>query len=202
MNLTQKVQTNLRQSLTLEDLLPTQMPIYVNSVVYLLGVFTLSALGLLVLTGVVMAAFGPNWYHISRVGHFINSLHFWSVQLFFGGIVLHLASKYLMAAWRDGRWKTWIVGMITFFVALFTGLTGFLAQSNWDAQWIAVQSKDAMNAAGAGAFFNPMDSGQVLTLHVVVLPLLIGGLVALHLFLVRRDSPVKPLPAERKAPNE
>ncbi|MEZ4705604.1 MAG: cytochrome b N-terminal domain-containing protein [Caldilineaceae bacterium] len=202
MNLTQKVQTNLRQSLTLEDLLPTQMPIYVNSVVYLLGVFTLSALGLLVLTGVVMAAFGPNWYHISRVGHFINSLHFWSVQLFFGGIVLHLASKYLMAAWRDGRWKTWMVGMITFFVALFTGLTGFLAQSNWDAQWIAVQSKDAMNAAGAGAFFNPMDSGQVLTLHVVVLPLVIGGLVALHLFLVRRDSPVKPLPAERKAPNE
>lgn len=202
MNLTQKVQTNLRQSLTLEDLLPTQMPIYVNSVVYLFGVFTLSALGLLVLTGVVMAAFGPNWYHISRVGHFINSLHFWSVQLFFGGIVLHLASKYLMAAWRDGRWKTWMVGMITFFVALFTGLTGFLAQSNWDAQWIAVQSKDAMNAAGAGAFFNPMDSGQVLTLHVVVLPLLIGGLVALHLFLVRRDSPVKPLPAERKAPNE
>jgi len=202
MNLTQRVQTNLRQSMTLDDLLPTRMPIYVNSVVYLFGVLTLSALALLVLTGVIMAAFGPNWYHLSKVGHFINSLHFWSVQLFFGGIILHMVSKYLMAAWRDGRWKTWMVGIIIFLVAIFTGLTGFLAQSNWDAQWIAVQAKDAMNAAGAGAFFNPMDSGQVLTLHVVVLPLVIGGLVAIHLFLVRHDSPVKPLPVAVKVRNE
>ena len=202
MNLTQRVQTNLRQSMTLDDLLPTRMPIYVNSVVYLFGVLTLSALALLVLTGVIMAAFGPNWYHLSKVGHFINSLHFWSVQLFFGGIILHMVSKYLMAAWRDGRWKTWMVGIIIFLVAIFIGLTGFLAQSNWDAQWIAVQAKDAMNAAGAGAFFNPMDSGQVLTLHVVVLPLVIGGLVAIHLFLVRHDSPVKPLPVAVKVRNE
>ena len=193
MNLTRKTQDYLKDNLTLEDALPTQMPVYVNSIAYLFGVLTLSALAMLILTGTVMSLFGPDWYHISKIGRFFNSLHFWSVQIFFLGIVLHMVTKYMMAAWRDGRWKTWMVGMVIFFITLFTGLTGFLAQTNWDSQWIAVQSKDAINAAGGGSFFNPMNLGQILTLHIVVLPMAITALVGLHLFLVRRDSPVKPL---------
>jgi ubiquinol-cytochrome c reductase cytochrome b subunit len=188
----------LIDNLSLEDALPTRMPVYVNSVVYLFGVTTLSALGALVVTGVVMSLFGPSWYHDSQVGHFVNSLHFWSVQVFFGALVLHIVSKYLMAAWRDGRWKTWMVGALAFGVAVFTGLTGFLSQTNWDSQWIAVQAKDAMNALGVGAFFNTMDTGQVLTLHVVVLPLLLVILVGAHLFFIRREGPVKPLETERR----
>ena len=194
MNLTESAQRFLKNNLTLDDALPTSMPAYVNSIVYLFGVSALSCLGLLILTGVIMALFGPDWYHYSGLGHFVNSLHFWSVQLFFLAIVLHLTTKFLMAAWRDGRWKTWVVGVVTFFFCLFIALTGFLSQTNWDSQWIAVQSKDAMNALGVGAFFNPMDTGQVLTLHMSILPLLIVLLVGLHIFLVRRDSPVKPLP--------
>jgi ubiquinol-cytochrome c reductase cytochrome b subunit len=196
MNLTSRAQRLLIDNLSLEDALPTRMPVYVNSVVYLFGVTTLSALAALVVTGVVMSLFGPGWYHDSQVGHFVNSLHFWSVQVFFGALVLHIVSKYLMAAWRDGRWKTWMVGAVAFGVAVFTGLTGFLSQTNWDSQWIAVQSKDAMNALGVGAFFNTMDTGQVLTLHVVALPLLLVLLVGVHLFFIRREGPVKPLETE------
>jgi len=192
MNMTQRAQRLLVDNLTLEDALPTRMPVYVNSVVYLFGVTTLSALAALVATGVTMSLFGPGWYHDSRVGHFVNSLHFWSVQVFFGALVLHMASKYLMAAWRDGRWKTWMVGALAFGVAVFTGLTGFLSQTNWDSQWIAVQAKDAMNALGVGGLFNTMDTGQVLTLHIVVMPLLLVLLVGVHLFFIRREGPVKP----------
>ena len=79
---------------------------------------------------------------------------------------------------------------------MVTALTGFLSQTNWDAQWIAVQSKDAMNATGVGAFFNTMNTGQVLTIHIVVLPLVVVTLVGIHLLLIRRDSPVKPLHVE------
>jgi quinol-cytochrome oxidoreductase complex cytochrome b subunit len=193
MNLTRETQSLLADNLSLEDALPTQMPVYVNSIVYLFGATILSALSALIATGVVMCVFGPGWYHGSRVGHFVNSLHFWSVQVFFAALVLHLASKYLMAAWRDGRWKTWMVGALAFGLAVFTGLTGFLSQTNWDSQWIAVQAKDALNAMGVGAFFNTMDTGQALTLHVAVLPLLLVLLVAVHLFLIRREGPVKPL---------
>ncbi|MEJ2558744.1 MAG: cytochrome b N-terminal domain-containing protein [Anaerolineae bacterium] len=197
MNLTRMTQQFLTGNLTLEDALPTQMPAYVNSIAYLFGVSALSGLGMLILTGVVMTIFGPLWYHNSPAGRFVNSLHFWSVQVFFFATVLHLITKYLKAAWREGRAWTWIVGVLTFGAAMITGLTGYLSQTNWDSQWISVQSKDALNAAGIGAFINTMDTAQVLTLHVVVLPLVVVILVGIHLFFIRRDSPVRPLPLER-----
>jgi ubiquinol-cytochrome c reductase cytochrome b subunit len=198
MNLTRSAQRLLTDNLSLEDALPTRLPAYVNSIAYLFGVTTLSALGLLVVTGVTMALFGPDWYHGrqapgSGLGRFVNSLHFWSVQLFFFALVAHLASKFAMAAWRDGRWKTWTLGALALGVAIFTALTGFLAQTNWDSQWIALQAKDAMNAVGIGAFFNTMNSAQVLTLHIVAFPLLLVLLVGAHLFFIRRDGPVKPI---------
>lgn len=196
MNITKRTQDFLKENLTMEDFLPTKMPAYVNSVAYLFGVGAISGLALLIITGVIMTAFGPDWYHVSGVGRFFNSLHFWSVQIFFGMIILHLVAKYFMAAWRDGRWKTWFIGALTFGVAMFTALTGFLSQTNWDSQWIAIQAKDAINAAGVGQLFNTMDTGQVLTLHVVLLPLIIVGLVFVHLFQIRRDSPVRPIPDE------
>lgn len=198
MNFTKKAQDYLKENLTLEDALPTQMPTYVNSVAYLFGVSALSALGMLIITGVVMSIFGPDWYHASSVGLFFNSLHFWSVQVFFGSIIMHLIAKYFMIAWRNGRWLTWFVGALAFGLAMVTALTGFLSQTNWDSQWIAVQSKDAINAAGLGQFFNPMNTGQVLTLHVVVLPLVVSLLVGIHLFLIRRDSPVRPIPEDEE----
>jgi quinol-cytochrome oxidoreductase complex cytochrome b subunit len=196
MNITKRTQDFLKENLTMEDFLPTKMPAYVNSVAYLFGVGAISGLALLIFTGVIMTAFGPDWYHVSRVGRFFNSLHFWSVQIFFGMIILHLVAKYFMAAWRDGRWKTWFIGALTFGVAMFTALTGFLSQTNWDSQWIAVQAKDAMNAAGVGQLFNTMNTGQALTIHIVLLPLIVVGLVFVHLFQIRRDSPVRPIPDE------
>jgi quinol-cytochrome oxidoreductase complex cytochrome b subunit len=151
---------------------------------------------LLALTGTILAIFGPSWYHNSGLGHFINSLHFWGVQVFFFALVLHFISKFLMAAWRDGRWKTWMVGSITLAAATIAALTGFLAQTNWDSQWIAVQAKDLMNAVGLGVLFNPMNIGQVLSVHMIVLPVLLVLLVGLHLLLVRREGSVKPIEIE------
>lgn len=198
MNLTRSAQRFLTGNLTLEDALPTRMPVYVSSVAYLFGVTALSAIAVLVVTGVAMSLFGPEWYHGgqapgSGVGRFVNSIHFWSAQLLFFALIAHVATKFAMAAWRDGRWKTWMVGALALGAAIFTALTGFLAQTNWDSQWIAVQAKDALNAVGIGAFFNTMNMGQVLTLHVVALPLLLGLLVGVHLFFIRRDGPVKPI---------
>ena len=193
MNITQKAQEIIRDNMALEDALPTKMPVYVNSVAYLFGVLALSSFVMLFITGPILAIFGPDWYHVSPNGRFVNAMHFWSTQVFFASMLMHFATKYFMGAWRDGRWRTWMVGMITFALAVFTGLTGYLAQTNWDSQWIAVQAKDAMNAAGIGAYFNTMNTGQVLTLHVAVLPLIVLAFVGFHLFLIRRDGPVKPI---------
>jgi quinol-cytochrome oxidoreductase complex cytochrome b subunit len=191
-NLTTGAQRTLKKTLTLEDALPTRMPVYVNSIAYLFGAFTLMSFVMLIVSGVLLALGGPSWYHTNSVGLFFDELHFWAVQLFFCGLVLHLATKFFLGAWRGGRWLTWMIGALLFAVALFTGLTGYLLQTNWDSQWIATQAKDAMNASGVGALFNTMNTGQVLMLHAIVLPLVITGGIGIHLLLVRRDSPVRP----------
>lgn len=197
MNLTERARGFLQRNMTMDDALPTRMPAYVNSVAYLFGAGALSGLGVLILSGIVLCIFGPTWYHESRTGRFFNSLHFWAVQVFFGVVLLHLLTKYAITAWRGGRWKTWMAGVLIFGAAVFAGLTGFMSQTNWDSQWIALQAKDAMNALGVGGFFNTLDTGQVLTLHIVVLPVVIVGLVAIHLFLIRREGPVPPLEGGR-----
>ncbi len=192
MNLTTSAQRAVRRALTLEDALPTRMPVYVNSIAYLFGATALMSFLLLVISGVLLALGGPSWYHTNSVGRFIDYTHFWSVQLFFAGIIVHLATKFFLGAWRGGRWLTWMVGALLLATGIFTGLTGFLLQTNWDSQWIATQAKDAMNATGVGALFNTMNTGQVLMLHAIVMPLVVAGGIGLHLLLVRHDSPVRP----------
>ena len=58
MNLTRRTQQFFQKNLTIEDALPTRMPVYVNSLAYLFGAGALSALGMLILTGVVMCISG------------------------------------------------------------------------------------------------------------------------------------------------
>ena len=105
MNLTERTQVLISQNMSLEDALPTRMPVYVNSMANLFGATALSALVVIILRGLIIAVFGPAWYHSSALGHFVNSLHFWGVQAFFAALVLHFGTKYLTLAWRDGRWK-------------------------------------------------------------------------------------------------
>ena len=86
----------------------------------------------------------------------------------------------------------WITGAITFLVAIPTALTGYVSQQNFDAQWIATQAKDAMNATGAGAFFNTLNFGQMYSWHILLFPIAVVALVGAHVLLVRKHGVVPP----------
>jgi quinol-cytochrome oxidoreductase complex cytochrome b subunit len=195
---TERARDYLGRRLPAANLLPDRQPYYVGSWVYIFGVVTIAALAWVILSGVVLAFFGPQWWHVSNVGRFFNGLHFWSVQLFFVFMVLHLWGQYFAAGWRDGRAKTWMAGVVIFLVSIVAAFTGYVSQQNFDAQWIAVNAKDAMNSVGAGAFFNVLNFGQMYGIHVVLLPLGITFLVGLHIVLVRMKGVVKPIGYERK----
>jgi ubiquinol-cytochrome c reductase cytochrome b subunit len=183
----------LAGSLPLEHLLPDRQPYYVGSWVYVFGVVTIAALIWIVVSGVVLSAFGPQWWHVSSTGRFFNSLHFWAVQMFFIFMVLHLWGQYFAAGWRDGRAGTWIVGVVIFVVSIVTAFTGYLSQQNFDSQWIAVNAKDAINSTGLGALFNVLNFGQMYGLHLLLLPALVATLVAVHLVQVRMRGVVRPI---------
>jgi len=180
----------------MDHLLPHRQPYYVGSWVYVFGVITITALVWVVVSGVVLSFMGPQWWHDSRLGRFFNSLHFWSVQLFFLFMVLHLWGQYFMAGWRHGRAATWMIGVVIFAASVLTAFTGYLSQQNFDSQFIGVNAKDAMNAAGPGAFFNVLNFGQMYGLHVMLLPIAVTFLVVVHIVMVRMRGVVKPIDAE------
>jgi quinol-cytochrome oxidoreductase complex cytochrome b subunit len=177
-----------------EKLLPDSQPSYMSSWIYVFGVLTLAALIVIIASGSILALKGPDWWHVTGIGHFFNSIHLWSVELFFFFMVIHLWGKYWMAAWRGGRARVWMTGAVTFLVAVPCALTGYVSQQNFDAQWISTQAKDAMNAAGIGAFWNLMNFGQMYSYHVFLLPLAVVALVIAHVLLVRKHGIVPPFP--------
>ncbi len=175
-----------------EDLLPDRQPIYVASWIYVFGVLSLAAFLVVLASGGALAVEGPQWWHRSSTGHFVNSLHLWSVELFMAFMVIHLWGKFWMAAWRGKRALTWVTGAVCFLGSVGTAFTGYLTQSNFDAQWIGTQARDGLNAGGIGAFFNVLDFGQMLMWHIVLLPLIVGFVVMVHLLQVRRRGVVPP----------
>jgi quinol-cytochrome oxidoreductase complex cytochrome b subunit len=192
-----------------EKLLADSQPSYVSSWIYVFGVLTLSALVVIIASGSILTLKGPAWWHYTGIGHFFNSTHLWSVELFFFFMVIHLWGKFWMAAWRGGRTRTWVTGAVTFLVAIPCALTGYVSQQNFDSQWISTQAKDAINAVGAGSFFNVLNFGQMYSYHVFLMPLAVVALVVWHVLLVRKNGVVPPFelaaarseaPSESKAP--
>jgi len=164
------------------------------------GVATIAALIVIVASGLVLALEGPSWWHLSGVGHFLNSVHLWAVELFFLFVVVHLWAKFWMAAWRGGRTLVWMSGTVGFLVAVPAALTGYLSQQNLDAQWLAINARNTLNATGASAFFNVTDFGQMYSYHVLLLPLAVAALVLGHVLLVRRHGLAPPLELQPRVP--
>lgn len=175
-------------------MLPDVQPAYVSSWIYVFGVASLAALALAIVSGAAIALGGVDWWHTNPVGHFFNSLHLWSVELFMAFIVIHLWGKFWMAAWRGRRALTWITGVVAFAVSIVECFTGYLSQQNFDSQWISTNGKDAINAAGLGGLFDLMNFGQMLLWHVVLVPIALVAIVGAHVLLVRVRGVAHPLP--------
>ena len=194
---TARVRRQALTSLPPNKLLPDRQPAYVASWVYVFGVGSLAALGIVIVSGFAIALGGPDWWHTNSVGHFFNSLHLWSVELFMALLVIHLWGKFWMAAWRGRRALTWITGMVAFLASIVECFTGYLSQQNFDSQWIATNGKDAFNELGVGAFFNLMNVGQMLMWHIVLLPIILIAIIGAHVLLVRMRGVSHPLPVKR-----
>ena len=195
---TNRLRRRLLSWLPPDKLVPDRQPAYVRSWIYVFGVGSLAALALAVASGFALALGGPDWWHTDPVGHFFNSLHLWSVELFMALVVIHLWGKFWMAAWRGRRAATWITGGLAFMVSVVECFTGYLSQQNFDSQWIATNGKDAFNSTGVGAWFNLLNFGQMLMWHIVLVPLALIMVVGVHVLLVRIRGVSRPLPVRRQ----
>jgi len=179
------------------------VPRHANALAYTLGGVTMGSFVLLVATGIYLAQVydpTPAGAHASIVelsgggfGAVLRSLHFWLSGIFIVTLTLHLLRTFATAAYKAPREGIWLTG-----VALFTLGGGLLFTGTilkWDQEAFEAFGHNIEIAELLGVFgflFSPefTDSVSLLTrtyvAHVSILPLLLAGLVGVHVLLVKR----------------
>ena len=199
---TAKIRNTAVDALPPQRLLPDRQPAYVASWIYVFGVTTICALLCVIVTGFVLAVMGPNWWHVSSTGLFVNSLHLWSVEVFMFAMVDPPVGQVLHGGLAGEAQVHLDHRRGPFLVSVGAAFTGYLSQQNFDSQWISTQAKDGINSTGAGAIFNVTNFGQMIMWHIVLLPLCVIALVGIHVLMVRLRGVVTPFAAKNQTPGE
>ncbi|HBJ38700.1 MAG TPA: hypothetical protein DDZ51_28900 [Planctomycetaceae bacterium] len=170
------------------------------------GSTLMALLGIQVITGSVLAlTYSPSTdsayqsvvYITDQVflGWFIRGLHYWSAGAMMIMIVFHLMRQIVLGGYKSPREGTWLVGVPLFFGVLFLAYSGYLLR--WDERSIygirvMLQMLGRVPLIGdwlvlfaqGGPSVGPATLARLYAFHVLVIPLLMFALVAIHLYLV------------------
>ncbi len=131
-----------------------------------------------------------------KAGLLIRQTHHWAADVFVVAIVLHLLRIFFTGAFRKPRQLTYYVGVTMLVLALLEGFLGYsLVDDLLSGMGLAIAYSVALSLPFFGANLAlllwgapfPGDSSffpRMYIAHVLILPLLIGGLLALHLTLI------------------
>jgi len=137
--------------------------------------------------------------HISfdvKAGLLIRQTHHWAANVFVAAIVLHVLRVFFTGAFRKPRDLTYLLGLGMLMLALLEGYAGYsLADDLLSGMGLAIGYSVAMSIPFVGAnlanliWDGPFPGSssfwpRLFIAHVLVLPVLIGGLLAAHLVLV------------------
>lgn len=143
-------------------------------------------------------------------GWLVRSVHCWSGHLMILSLVVHMFSTMMLKAYRPPRELTWVTGFVLFAMALLFGFSGYLLPWNELAFFATSVGTDAIKSAPliGDWLLNVVRGGPDVTsntlyrffaLHVSILPILMVGLISLHLAFVQRQGMAPPV-GESKAP--
>jgi len=188
-----------------------------------LGSATLTAFIVQAVTGVILAMYykpTPTDAYSSiqnitdhvTMGWLVRGMHKWGASVFIILMFMHMGRVFLFGAYKYPRELNWIVGVLLLAMGMMEGFTGYLLPWDQTAYWASVVG---INLNGTAPFLGPwlaqfLRSGQEISadtltrfysLHMLVLPGAIGGLIALHLYLIIRLGVTSP-PWSKEAAGE
>ncbi|MGD0900297.1 MAG: cytochrome bc complex cytochrome b subunit, partial [Thermoguttaceae bacterium] len=191
------------------------VPIHRHSWIYLLGGAAMFLFALQAATGcLLMLYYQPaetTAYESVReittrvpYGWFIRSIHVWGATFFIATAAIHFVTVLFTRAYRKPRELTWVSGILMWFIALTFGFSGYLLPWNELAYYATRVGTEIPNALpGLGEFVvHLMRGGEQVTgatltrfyaVHVAVLPLALGALLAAHLLLIQVQGLSLPL---------
>jgi ubiquinol-cytochrome c reductase cytochrome b subunit len=145
-------------------------------------------------------------------GRLIRGLHHWGASMMIVVVVLHMIQVFLWGAYKKPREATWMVGVMLLLVTMAYGLTGYLLPWDNRAYWgTVVVTQIAGSAPLAGPYLQRLLGGggavgvvtfaRFFVAHVIILPPLTLGLIALHIFLFRKHG-ATPVPGDELLPKK
>jgi quinol-cytochrome oxidoreductase complex cytochrome b subunit len=150
-------------------------------------------------------------HYVVPTGRFIRNLHRWSAHVMVITVILHAVRVFLTGSYKKPREFNWLIGLGLLVITLGLSFTGYLLPWDQLAFWaatigsnIASSPRELTDALGitswcdVGGFLKRLllgadEVGQpALTrfyfLHIMILPLLLVWLAAVHFWRIRKDG--------------
>jgi cytochrome b-561 len=146
-------------------------------------------------------------------GMFIRRMHHWAAHLFVASIGLHMLRVFFTGAYRNPREPNWVVGTGLAGLAMGAAYTGyalpfdeFAATATSIGYNLAVSVPLVGDVLGKAFFGGEFPSSATIPrlyfLHVLVIPIAIGGLLAVHMaILIRQKHTEAPRDGDVPAPD-
>ena len=186
-----------------------------TSWLHTLGSATLTAFLVQAVTGVILAMYykpdpqdgvrvDPAHHERHRLGWLVRGMHRWGASVFIILMFFHMARVFLFGAYKYPRELNWIVGVLLLALGMFEGFTGYLLPCDQTAYWATVvgdqhqrhrarSSGRAWRACCAvGPEIGPDTLSRFYSIHMLLVPGALIGLIGLHLYLVIRLGVTSP----------
>src|SRR3712207_3580346 len=179
-----------------------------------LGSATLTAFIVQAVTGVILAMYykpHPDTAYESiqyitndvTLGWLVRGMHRWGASVFIILMFFHMARVFLMGAYKYPRELNWIVGALLLILGMFEGLTGYLLPFDQTGYWatiVAININATAPFAGpflaqflqGGAEFGTDTLARFYSMHMLLIPGAMIGLIVLHLYLIVRLGVTSP----------
>ncbi len=148
--------------------------------------------------GIAMSAALESSLNISfdlRGGLLVRQIHHWAALVFIAGIGVHMLRVFFTGAFRKPRELNWVIGFVLFILAMAEGFTGYSLPDDLlsgNGLRIIDGMIKGLPLIGTwtsfmlfgGEFPGTAIVGRLYTLHILLLPLLVIGLIVVHLMLM------------------
>jgi ubiquinol-cytochrome c reductase cytochrome b subunit len=134
-----------------------------------------------------------------RAGLVMRQIHHWAALLFVGAIVTHMARIFFTGAFRRPRELNWIIGVTLLLLAIFNGFTGYsLPDDLLSGTGLRIAHSIALSIPLVGTWITSLIFGgefpapdllpRLYVAHIYIVPLILFGLISVHLAVLWRQK--------------
>jgi quinol-cytochrome oxidoreductase complex cytochrome b subunit len=137
------------------------------------------------------------------LGELVRGMHKWGATVMVILIFLHMARTFFFGAYKYPRELNWIIGVALVILTFVMALTGYLLPFDQRSYWATIVANN-ITASGplvgpyladflrAGPEFGATTLSRFYSIHMLLVPGLIGALIGAHLYLVAKLGTTAP----------